>query len=142
MEFWDEWGFKITEDVVRRTLKKYQFRRAVLRRDAAQRSEELRTGWIGTMGNYNKSQIIFLDESAVNQKTGWRKYGWSRQGKVPIGQQLLKRDKRWSILPAYTVDGLLPITRIIQGSINQAIFNDWIETRVLPFCNPNKQGLK
>jgi len=133
-EFWDEWDMRITERIVSYTLKKHGFRRAAVRRDAAQRSEEIRLAWIGTMGGYNKKQVVFLDESAGNQKAGWRKYGWSRQGYTPVTQELLKRDKRWSILPAYTVDGILLITKIIQGSIPQEIFNDWIRT--LPLCNP------
>ena len=49
-----------------------------------------------------------------------------------------QRSKRWSILPAYTVDGY--ITYIIHhGSITERIFNDFVRERVLPQYTPYEQ---
>lgn len=80
---------------------------AAVRRDAAQISEISREAWRGTMAQYRQDQLICLDEYAANEKTGWTKYGWSRRGLNPATTSSLKREKRWSILPAYTVDGFL-----------------------------------
>lgn len=51
-----------------------------------------------------------------------------------IDTALIKRLERWSILPAYIINGYLPGTLIWQGSITAEIFNAWIESAVLPHC--------
>lgn len=48
---------------------------------------------------------------------------------------LFKRSKRWSVLPAYTVDGYIT-WKTYHGSINEAIFNDFVRNEVLPLCTP------
>ena len=53
-----------------------------------------------------------------------------------INTTLIKRLERWSILPAYIVNGYLPGTLIWQGLMTAEIFNAWIESTVLPHCIP------
>ena len=62
-----------------------------------------------------------------------RKYGWGPVGVTPEQYQMLKRSKRWSILPAFTVHGYLDWV-IFQGSITAEIFNSFIKENVLPYC--------
>ena len=78
---------------------------------------------------------MFLDESAANERTSDRKYGWSPEGTVCGVARVLKRLERWSILPALVVDGYLSYL-IFQGSITSAIFKAFIEERVLPYYTP------
>ena len=47
--------------------------------------------------------------------------------------QDLRRSKRWSILPAFTVDGYIA-WEVHQGSITALIFNDFVLNHVLPHC--------
>jgi transposase len=86
--------------------------------------------------SYLKEQFVFLDESACNSRTLDRKYGWSLIGEPALGVQVLAREKRWSLLPAYTIDGYLPGFKIHQGSIDGQMFYDWLKYDVLPYCNP------
>ena len=51
----------------------------------------------------------------------------------------LKRSLRWSILPAFTVDGYLD-WMIFQGSITAALFNNFVRHQVLPHCTPFADG--
>ena len=45
------------------------------------------------------------------------------------------QSKRWSILPAYTIDGY--IAHIIHhGTITTSIFNEFVRSEVLPQCTP------
>jgi len=134
-EFFDEWEIVITPRVVYDTLKRHGFTRKVLRRDAEQRSQILRNTWMGTMALYRPDQLVFVDESAANEKTGWRKYGWSPQGHKAVTTGSLRRSERYSILPCLTINGYTAGTLIIQGSVTQAIFNDWIYNEVLTRCN-------
>ncbi len=52
---------------------------------------------------------------------------------------MLKRSKRWSILPAFTVSGYLSYL-IYQGSITATIFNGFIRDQVLPHCGRYEDG--
>ena len=63
-----------------------------------------------------------MDESAVNERTLLRKYGFVPRGLPAINVQLLRRSTRWSILPALAITGYLNGTLIIQGSVTGNIF--------------------
>lgn len=54
-------------------------------------------------------------------------------------ESLFKRSKRWSILPAYTVDGYIAFT-VHHGSITTQIFNQFVAEQVLPQCTPYADG--
>jgi transposase len=78
---------------------------------------------------------VFLDESASNERTGDRKYGYGPiGGDAPSMKRLLKRSLRWSVLPAYTIEGYIS-TLTFQGGITKVIFENWLEFQVLPLCN-------
>lgn len=64
---------------------------------------------------------------------GDRKYGWAPVNRKATIKQNLTRSKRWSILPAFTVNGYIAC-EVHQGSITAAIFNDFILNQVLPQC--------
>ena len=51
--------------------------------------------------------MIFVDESAANERTGDRKFGWALKEVTPYEYRSIKRSERWSLLPAYTVDGFI-----------------------------------
>ena len=49
----------------------------------------------------------------------------------------MKRDARWSVLPAYTIgNGYLPGFLVVQGAVNEEMFSEWLRQRVLPHCAP------
>ena len=77
--------------------------------------------------------MVFLDESAANEKSAHRKFGWAPVGSTPHVYSLLKRSERWSILPAYTAEGYIAF-QIIQGSFDTELFNEFVRTQVLPQC--------
>ena len=76
-----------------------------------------------------------MDESATNERTGDRKYGWAPVGVRPHEYTPIKRSERWSILPVYTQDGFL-VWDIRQGSYTMELFNDFVRDKVLPLCTP------
>jgi len=102
---------------------------------AEERNPELRSEWIRKLADYNASQLLFLDESAANERTGDRKYGWAPIGITPVEYTPIKRSERWSILPVYSSDGFL-VWEIIQGSWTKATFNEFVHAQVLPICKP------
>ena len=99
-----------------------------------QNDQELRNAWIGKFATMDAEQLVFLDESAANERSAHRKYGWAHVGITPHEYKSIKRSERWSILPAYTADGFIT-WEFIQGSYSTELFNDFIEFNLLPFCN-------
>jgi transposase len=79
-------------------------------------------------------QLVFLDESGANERTGDRRYRWSPIGLTCVQSRLIKRSERWSILPALTVDGYLDYI-IHQGAIMADLFIEFIEEKVLLYCS-------
>jgi hypothetical protein len=101
---------------------------------AAQRNPELRNAWLRDLEDRTADQLIFVDESAANERTGDRKYGWAPVGITPHESRSFKRSERWSILPAYTADGFIAWD-IKHGSYTADSFEDFIENKLLPLCN-------
>ena len=62
-----------------------------------------------------------------------RKYAWAPVNTRSELTRLLKRSKRWNILPAYDIHGYFAC-RIKQGSFNTESFNDFVRHDVLPYC--------
>jgi hypothetical protein len=50
-------------------LKRQKWSRKVVQRRVAERSRELQNAWKGRMTNWDASELIFLDESAANERT-------------------------------------------------------------------------
>ena len=87
------------------------------------------------MRGWKTEQMVFLDKSAACKRTRDRKYGWFPRGQKATVQSLFKRSKRWSILPACTVNGY--ITFIVHyGLSTTQILNQSIAEQVLPQCTP------
>jgi len=78
---------------------------------------------------------MYIDETAVNELTVARRYGWSPKGHRAKLVTSAKRTKKWSILPLYTYDGFVD-WMIIHGSFNGDYFIQFLEEHVIPHTNP------
>jgi transposase len=87
------------------------------------------------LADFKARQLVFIDESGSDERTGNRRNGWAPKGCPLMVKELLKCTPRWSILPAYTIDGYIT-TVLFQGSINKERFEDFIIDFVLPQCTP------
>ena len=56
------------------------------------------------MTEWQPEQLVFVDESAANDRTGDRKYGWAPVGTVAEVSEPFIYSEKWSILPMFTVD--------------------------------------
>jgi len=90
---------------------------------------------MNSLVSWNADQLIFIDELATNERTSNRKYGWAPVGVTPHEARPFKRSERWSLLPAYTIDGFITWD-IRHGSYTAEAFEEFIENKVLPLCNP------
>ena len=79
--------------------------------------------------------LVFVDESAANERTLDRKYGWAPKGRAARYVCLFVRTPKWSILPAFTIEGFITHS-IIQGSFMSELFLKFLPDKLLPLCNP------
>ncbi len=125
----------VSEKTISRTLKDSEFTQKVTQRITAQRDKDERGRWYVSLGEWSADMLVFVDESAANERTLDRKYGWALRGIPAIDHQILHQSIRWSILPAYTIHGYLNHSLIMQGSVDSETFCNWLNDHILPQCN-------
>ena len=96
----------------------------------------LRQQYMEKLAGWRANQLIFVDKSAANERASNRKFGWAPKGITPHEYRLFKRSERWSILPAYTVDGFIT-WEVLQGSFTMELFEEFIEFKVLTLIQLN-----
>jgi transposase len=122
----------VNQSTISRLLKKNKWPRKELQRISLGRSEELREAYRNDMRRFVADDLVFLDESIFNEKTGWR-----HQAYTPIGEEArysadIRRGRTWSICAAMTLNGWLPCTGIKEGYYNGDDFHDWLCNIFLP----------
>ena len=102
-----------------------------MQREALERSQLCRNNYVLELSELRDDMLCFLDETAGNEYTLHRKYGWAPFGITPRAIRPVKRSERYSVLPAYTKDGILAY-HITQGSIDGVRFEWFLRNEVLP----------
>ncbi|PPQ86725.1 hypothetical protein CVT24_012471 [Panaeolus cyanescens] len=126
----------ISISTLSRTLASGQYSRKYLSKQSAERNAELRLIWEMSMAEYEDPDVfVFLDESAVDNKTMQRTHGWSPVGQPCVRRMTFLRGKRYSILPAITTEGIIALD-IIEGSITKETFLTFLRAHVAPQLNP------
>jgi len=83
------------------------------------------------MAQYTDPDLfVALDESAVDDKTGQRGFGWSTVGTQCVRRMSFLRGVRYSILPALTMDGVIAL-EIVEGSITKERFLRFLHEQVV-----------
>ena len=131
---WDRFDITVSQSTVKRAIERLDLTFKRLKKRASERSDELRDAWVRRLVTWEARMLVFIDESAANEHTKDRKYGYAKRGVSPIVHRSAKRTERYSVLPAYTLDGLIT-HHIYQGSYTAALFNWFIEQYILPHCN-------
>lgn len=91
----------------------------------------LRADYIYTIGTeYQAEQLIFLDESAKDERTLSRHYGYSYKNQIALQKVVFLRGIRYTILPALTLDGFIACD-IMKGSCSKERFCTFILSQVV-----------
>jgi hypothetical protein len=80
----------------------------------------------------NPDMVMFVDEAARNNKTSFRKKGWSLKGRRCVQRRCFVRGQRFSILPVLTLDGIITYD-IIPGSVTSERFLQFLCELVVSF---------
>ncbi|UZO08579.1 uncharacterized protein OCT59_028832 [Rhizophagus irregularis] len=101
-----------------------------LEKAAKERSELLRADYIFTIGmEYQQEQLIFLDETAKDERSLSRTYGYSFKNQRVSQKVVFLRGVRYTILPALTLDGFIACD-IMKGSCSQERFCSFILSHI------------
>jgi hypothetical protein len=130
----DEFSILLGISTISETLKKLKWSSKTVQKQAAERNEDLRDNWVISLSQWNPEQLVFLDESAASEKTKDRKRGWAPLGRRAVSIRSIKRSERWSVLPAYTIEGYIAWT-VVHGSIDSHTYMEFLSTQVLPRCS-------
>ena len=76
----DEYSLTVHPDTVGQWLKRMQMTHKRVTKVNIRRDEDLVNDFLARMMRYSADQIVALDESAANERTSDRKYGWSPRG--------------------------------------------------------------
>lgn len=126
-----EFGIQLDQSQVSRLLKQAGISHKKLSVQACQRNEVLISAWTFKMTNWDAHQLVFVNESVYNERTGDRQYGWGPSGQRVRVKRWLKKSERWSLLPVYTLEGYIK-SILFKGSIMAKIFQEWIRDNILP----------
>ncbi|KAG2741850.1 hypothetical protein P692DRAFT_20750204 [Suillus brevipes Sb2] len=86
------------------------------------------------MAQYDPSELGFIDETSKDERTPGRRYGRSRTGTRAEKKQVFVRGRRTSTEALLTLDGIVAGT-VVEGSMTQELFLEWLENIVLPKCS-------
>jgi len=103
-----------------------------------ERNELLRSSFIGKIGeSYSPEQLIFLDESAKDEQSLSRGYGYAFANARAQKKVVFVCGERYTILPALMTEGIVAV-EIMEGSCDKEKFNEFILSRVVgSLCNYN-----
>jgi len=88
----------------------------------------LRADYIYTIGTeYQAEQLIFLDESAKDERTLSRHYGYSYKNQIALQKVVFLRDIRYTILPVL----ILNVCNIMKGNCSKERFYTFILSQVV-----------
>ena len=65
---------------------------------AAERSAEKRLDYLDRIGKYHATQLVFVDESAVNRRTMYQGQAWSIRGSQAQRKAFFVRGKRYDYI--------------------------------------------
>jgi transposase len=133
LDIWDVWVHHTT---ISRVLKGFNYSRKVAQHAASQRNQHLRDLFWNEINTMDPSYVVCVDESAFNERTMLRKYGYAPRGIPALVSSELRRTERWSLLPAYAIDGFLTDPLIIKRGVTADDFTEWLEQKVLPQMQP------
>jgi transposase len=128
----DRFGLEVSPTTMSRMLKTERWSRKTNGRVARQRNSDLRELYLYKLSDCRSYQLIFIDESGCDKRSGHRRQGWAPSGATPVQVDEFNREQRFQILATYTQSSV-KLARIYPGSTNAVIFEDFVEQLLLHY---------
>ena len=71
-------------------------------------------------------QLIFINKSGCDKRTGHRRYGWASVGITPIQVARFSREQRFQVLAAYTQNGV-KLARVYSGLTDANTYENFLK---------------
>lgn len=120
-------GVEVSCATVWRTLQRAGFTMKKITRVAAERSSQKRLEYLARIGQYDASQLVFVDESSVDRRTTYRGHAWSIRGTKAQRKAFFVRGRRFSVLPALSLDDGIIHCEVVEGSFCTETFTQFID---------------
>jgi transposase len=127
-----ERGVEVSRTCISRMLKRRRWTRKAAKRQSNRASHELRHLYLEDLAQYRSEDLVFLDESIFNEKTGWRHHAYAPIGQPARYEDNMMRGKTWAICAAMTLQGWLPCTGVREGYFKADDFYNWVVNTLLP----------
>ena len=102
-----------------------------LQKAALERNELVHVYYLAIISDhYTRNQLIFLDESAKDERSLSRLYKYSPRNTPAQKKVVFVRGKRYTILPAITMEGFVAVD-IFEGSCDKKKFVDFVLGQVV-----------
>lgn len=137
MQWWlfQQFNLDISLSAISRRLRLVDFGKKKQELVATETNVSLRAAWVVDISGYRADQFVFVDESGVDQRQGWRRTGWCPRGVKPTPGGGRRQGMRHQILPGLTVKGVLAYS-IYEGIIDADCFLLWLKDMLLPMTTP------
>ena len=131
---------EVSRSTISRTLKRRGWNQKELRRISMTQSEALRHAFLQDMSNFEDRDLVFLDESIFNEKTGWRHRAYAPVGHEARYVANVRRGDTYAIIAAMTLNGWLPCTAVKKGYYSKELFVDWLKEHLIPTLKSQFSG--
>lgn len=127
-----EYGIRPHVATLSRTLRRLHFSHKKTTPRAIEQDNVRRAIFMNEIGDIapDPEMLMFTDESAKDERTSSRRYGWSRYGVRCVTRNFFVRGRRFSILPVLSLDGIIAHD-IIEGSVTSDIFLKFLRDMVV-----------
>ena len=126
-----EMGVAVSVSTVCRLLKRHGLTRKRIRQIAIQRNIQYRGEFMAEILQYEKEQLVWVDEMGSNRRDAFRKNGYAIRGETPFFQRLLERGQRITAIAAMTVDGIIAL-QCTKNSVDADVFYDFVRSHLIP----------
>jgi transposase len=126
-----ERGVTVSQPTISRIIKN-NWSRKRLEVLSDKRSSSARAIYLQEMCRYHAEDMIFLDESIFDQKTGWRRKGYAPMGEPARTTTDARRGKTWSMLAALSIDGYVPCSSVREGYFHREDLIRWLDEDLIP----------
>lgn len=134
-KFDTEYGFRVSDATICRTLKRMGCTRQVIHHIAIQQSDECRARFMADVSVYDPAMLVWIDESGCDRRNSIRKYGYSIRGIAPQSHTLLARGKRYNAIPIMSLQGLHDVC-FLENTVDGAAFVEFVTNNLVPIINP------
>ncbi|CAE6531356.1 unnamed protein product [Rhizoctonia solani] len=125
-ELSDAAGVDVHVSTVWRALQRLGVTRKVLDKRAMEICDEERAEFQQAIRAFRPSQVVAVGENAINRRMTYQNRGYALAGDRAVKRAFFVRGKRYSILPALCIAGILTAL-IIEGAYDTALFLEFLE---------------